>query len=117
MNAQIAQWVTSHSIILYLIGVPLLIAEGWWFVRVFREHLKSEREMREARQERRREFKMNMIRLWASIRRAEEWDVDTREAKETLDSILDYRDEASRLDTLLFFTLSPTIMSMLFCFV
>src|SRR5947207_847767 len=117
MNAFIAQWVTSHSILICLVGTPLLVIEGWWIVRAFRNHLKDEREMRAIHQERRRELKMVLIRLWASIKKAEEWEVDTTEAVSTFNSIIDSRKESEQLDTLLFLSMLPTILTMFICFI
>src|SRR5436190_12069234 len=119
MQTQIGQWANTHSTIILivacLIGIPLLVAECWWFVRVFRDHLRLERELREARREGRRELRMNMIRLWASIRRAEEWNIDTTGATQTFDSILDCKKDAEHLEVLFFYATAPSILGMFIC--
>lgn len=119
MQTHIAQWANAHSTFVLigacLIGIPLLAAECWWFVHVFRDHLASEKEMREASRERSRELKAVLIRLWASIRRAEEWDIDTTEAKQTFDSILDCKKESEHLDVLFFYATAPSILGMFIC--
>ena len=84
---------------------------------MFCEHLQSEKEMREASRERSRELKMRLIRLWASIRRAEEWDSDTTEATQTFDTILQSRKEAEHLDVLFFYATAPSILGMFVCFI
>lgn len=58
---------------------------------------------------------MVMIRLWAAIRRAEEWEVDTTEATQTFDSILQSKKEAEQLEVLFFYATAPATLGMFVC--
>ena len=115
MQQQIILWANDHALLICIIIAPLLVLECWWFVRVFREYLKSAKEISEASKERRRQFSLSMFRLWTSIKQSEEWNIDTTESKEVYSSILQGRKEAGQLDTLFFCATAPSILGILIC--